>query len=173
MALAWLNGGDPGREEPATRTLRARNLCPSAASKAQHNLKTPGRINGCRCCWDGTERKAAFRREGAAFLCNFCTAAGRRLSCCCYCCFFRPMLTDCLTRFFFSASALHNLFHAFFARKKKNPKKTAERKCCLAKSCTKQHWLPSILPSGSFTSSEQALSGVSPSLFKKHLLCSI
>lgn len=49
----------------------------------------------------------------------------------------------------------------------KKPKKTAERKCCLTKGCTKQHWLPSFLPSSSFTFPEQAFSGVFPSLFLK------
>lgn len=100
MALVPLNVGGWGgaREESALARFMRGISVHLQASKVQHNLKTPGCINNCRCCWDATERKAAFHREGAAFLWSFYTAAGRWVFFFFF--FFCRQLTDCLARFF-------------------------------------------------------------------------
>lgn len=69
-------------EDPTvTRTLHVWTICPSAASKVQHST-TPGCINGCRCCWNATGRKAAFTREGVVVISSFTQLLLRWMSFC-------------------------------------------------------------------------------------------
>lgn len=153
-------------EDPTvTRTLHAWTLCPSAASKVQHST-TPGCINDCRCCWKVTGRKAAFTREGVVVISSFTQLL------LCWMGFCRRLTgrLAAATSFYICLSTAQLVPFILCTRTKKeeNRQKKKQSGSCTG---TKQHWLSSTLPSSS--SSEQVLSGVAPSLFKKHLLCSI
>lgn len=152
-------------EDPkVTCTLHVWTLCPTAASKAQHS--TPGCINDCRCCWNVTGRKAAFTHEGVVVIFSFTQLLVCWMSFC-------RRLTGRLAvaTFFYICLSTAQLVPFILCTRtinEENRKSGAE----VAPAQSNTDCLSLCHPALSLLQ-KQVLSGVAPSLFKKHLLCSI